>query len=69
MSSLERLGEVAEDIRQPELATWSRARLHELQGQRMIAAARPQLAAYQQYRGKLGGAQADGAPNGKTPQP
>jgi tetratricopeptide (TPR) repeat protein len=69
MSSLERLAEVAEDIRQPELATWSRARLRELQGQRMIAAARPQLAAYQQYRGKLGGAQADGAPNRNTPQP
>jgi hypothetical protein len=55
ISSLERLAEVADSGASPMLASWSRGRLADLHAQQSAGDNRPQLAAYQQYAGHLGG--------------
>jgi hypothetical protein len=54
ISSLERFAEVADEIRNPVLASWSRARLSDVEAQASPHEDRQQLAAYQQYEGQLG---------------
>jgi tetratricopeptide (TPR) repeat protein len=55
ISCLERLAEVADSVASPMLASWSRGRLADLHAQQSAVHNRPQLAAYQQYAGHLGG--------------